>query len=179
MHQITYKTELLRKIGMHITEKCFYTDFEYNIKPLPYIRSVNAYNLCVYVYRIGREGQSVQRSSWFKNIEQGITVSTNLAAYYESVKKDISSEKMRKYIRKAVSDSTKNKYVILTSMPKDMKPLDKIKLYDKKLKSISEEIYQYTLDAATPKWRFLIKLMRNSGFVLFRPINMLVRNFNP
>lgn len=174
MHQITYRTSLLKETGMHITEKCFYTDFEYLIKPLPYVQSVNTYDLCVYVYRIGREGQSVQLSSWFKNIDQGITVTTNLAKYYENIKKDIVSEKMKNYIRNAIVSSARNKYVILTSMPKALKPKEKIKSYDNKLKNASEEIYYKAASNVIKKSSLLIKILRDTGFVLFTPINILV-----
>lgn len=174
MHQITYRTSLLKKIGMQITENCFYTDFEYLIKPLPYIQSLNTYDLCVYVYRVGREGQSVQLSSWFKNIDQGLTVTTNLAGYYEIVKQDIASDKMKSYIRNAIVSSARNKYVILTSMPKALRPKERIQVYDKKLKNASEEIYYCSVKSLTKKSSLLIKMLRGTNFVLFTPANALV-----
>ena len=174
MHQIAYRTALLKKIGMRITEKCFYTDLEYLIKPLPYIQTLTAYDLCVYVYRVGREGQSVQLNSWFKNIEQGITVTLNLAAYYESVKKDITSNKMKRYIKNDVVSSARSKYVIISAMPNDLNPKDKIMAYDRRLKNVSEEIYCQVAKDAGKKSSLLILLLRATGFALFSPVNAIV-----
>ena len=174
MHQITYRTEVLKNIGLHITENCFYTDFEYNIKPLPYIRSVTAYNLGVYIYRTEREGQSVQRSSWFKNIDQATKVSENMAVYYEKIKKDIIYPKTKEYIKNTIADSAKNKYVILTSMPSNMNSYDKVRLFDERLKKASKEIYNHVPVVASEKWGYMIKFLRKTNFSTFKIINLIV-----
>ncbi len=173
--QIAYKTEMLRNINLHITEKCFYTDFEFVIKSLPYVNTLNTYNLCVYVYRMGREGQSVQRSSWFNNINQGILVTLNLTEYYEKIKNSIVSLKMKIYMRDAISGSALNKYKILSQMPLEMKPDEKIKEYDFKLKNLSKEIYKSVLYVSSAKWKLPIIMMRCSNFILFKPFNLVIR----
>lgn len=38
MHELTIKTELLRKNNINITEGCFYTDNEYTFLPLMYAK---------------------------------------------------------------------------------------------------------------------------------------------
>ena len=174
MHQIAYRTSLLREIDLRITENCFYTDFEYNMKPLPYVRTICGLDLTVYIYRIGREGQSIQMSSWFRNIDQGITVSTNLAAYYEKTKDAVKTEKMRDYLRFCIADSTKNKYLILLMMPKDLEPYPKLVRYDILLKRASREIYEHTLQVASPRWRWIIATLRFTRFFLYRPISYMV-----
>ena len=178
MHQITYKTELLRNINLRITENCFYTDFEFIMKPLPYIKNVTCLDLAVYIYRLGREGQSVLLSSWFKNIDQGLRVTTNLSEYYENVKNSISSEKMKNYMRDSISDSVKNKYIYLTLMPKENEPKTKIKDFSKNLKRVSPEIYKNTIKIAPPVWKLAIGLLRVSGYLLFDPIRIVMRRHN-
>ena len=89
MHQSAYKTQLLKSINLKITEKCFYTDLEYMLKPAIYLKTCTCYDLNVYMYRIGREGQSVQLKSWQKNIDQATKVTLNLCEYFENKKRKI------------------------------------------------------------------------------------------
>lgn len=59
MHESTFKTSILKSMNLNITEHCFYTDTEYVISVIPFVNSVWFFNNPIYVYRIGREGQSV------------------------------------------------------------------------------------------------------------------------
>lgn len=59
MHAISYRTSLLQKNKIKLTEKCFYTDQEYDLLPLKYVETIRFVPNIVYCYRIGRAEQSV------------------------------------------------------------------------------------------------------------------------
>ena len=40
MYTICYRTEILRKNNIKLLEKCFYTDTQYAMYPIPYINSI-------------------------------------------------------------------------------------------------------------------------------------------
>ncbi|WP_314878918.1 glycosyltransferase family 2 protein, partial [Haemophilus parahaemolyticus] len=50
MHSITIKTSILRNNNIKIDENCFYVDLEYNVFPMPYIKTVSYFDLPVYRY---------------------------------------------------------------------------------------------------------------------------------
>lgn len=114
MHSAAFKTSLLKRIGINITEHALYTDFEFMIKSLCPCESVAFFDADVYRYRLGRSGQSVQISSWLKNIDQACHVTLGVVEYCEYFlrREGLSEEKKRWLKRNAVS-SARNKYKYL------------------------------------------------------------------
>uniref|UniRef100_UPI00402A164D glycosyltransferase family 2 protein n=1 Tax=Prevotella sp. TaxID=59823 RepID=UPI00402A164D len=64
---VAFKTDLLRRINMKWPEHVFYSDTYYVLKPLQYVSTVRLLSYPVYVYDIGREGQSVSIKSLQRN----------------------------------------------------------------------------------------------------------------
>lgn len=67
MHCLTYKTELLRKIGYVQTEGVCYTDTEYLYVPLSCSKDIYFMNIALYQYLLDRDGQSMARAQVVKN----------------------------------------------------------------------------------------------------------------
>lgn len=140
MHFLAIRTDLLKNNGIHITEKCFYTDLEYVIKPLPYINRVALLDAVVYMYRIGRDEQSVSIKNWQKNIEQAVKVTYELASYYNNLEKEKIDKNKLIYIQEKVVDSAINKYRIFLSFKSGCAIKKKIRDYDNQLRNISIKI---------------------------------------
>ncbi len=62
MHSATIKTDILKNMKRRITEHCFYTDIELVYCPLSMFNSYYVWHKPVYIYRLGREGQSMSVS---------------------------------------------------------------------------------------------------------------------
>lgn len=86
MHSLTYRTELLH--GIKITEHSFYVDLEYISFPLRCCRSFEFQPICLYQYRLGRTGQSVDPAIQKKRIGQVYNVISNLFAFYDSLDRE-------------------------------------------------------------------------------------------
>lgn len=78
MHAITYKTSLLREIGLCLDEGVSYTDLEYVFFPQKALKSLRFLNLDLYEYHIGREGQTVDQKSQVKSIKSLLVVTKRL-----------------------------------------------------------------------------------------------------
>ena len=142
MHFLSFKTSLLKESKMKITENCFYTDVEYILKPIPFVKTISFCDSVVYMYRIGREGQSVSIKSWQKNIAMALTVTYVLIDYYKKICNDNNiTEYKKEYIYRRVLGTTANKYKIFLSF----KPNENIKKelieYDNKIKKLDERLY--------------------------------------
>ena len=59
-----YKTEPLKDAGFTLSEKKPYVDMEYNAFSLKKIKTLVYYDLNIYRYLIGREGQTISRDFW-------------------------------------------------------------------------------------------------------------------
>lgn len=85
-HIVTYKTSILREIGLHLQHGISYTDNEYVFFPLDHVHSVIYYRLPVYQYFVGREGQTTSREAILKQSRQIEQVFIRLFDYYNSNK---------------------------------------------------------------------------------------------
>lgn len=84
MHAICIKTEILQENNILIDENCFYVDLEYNVFPMPYIKTISYFELPIYRYRLGSPTQSVSMSSYIKNIKMHEKVLFALIHFYNS-----------------------------------------------------------------------------------------------
>lgn len=92
----TYKTEVLRKAKFKISEKKPYVDMEFNAFSLQYVNKVVYYDLDIYRYLIGREGQTISRDFWKKKYKAHEHILFNLCNYVMEDK--ILSSRKKKYI---------------------------------------------------------------------------------
>ena len=91
-----YRLEVLRKANFKISEKKPYVDMEFNSFSLKYVKTLEYYNLDIYRYLIGREGQTISREYWKKKYKDHMYVIFNiLENVYDS---EEFSECKKKYI---------------------------------------------------------------------------------
>lgn len=69
MPEMTVRTELLKENSIEIMEHCFYTDVQFRIETCSMVRTLTFFNKPVYLYRIGREGQSCCKEGFLKHHE--------------------------------------------------------------------------------------------------------------
>ncbi len=74
MHALTYRTALLREVGLELPEHTFYVDNLYAYLPMPAVRTVHYLDLDLYHYHIGRPDQSVSESVMVKRADQQLKV---------------------------------------------------------------------------------------------------------
>ncbi len=74
MHSVIYRTQMLRDIELVLPEHCFYVDNIFVYVPLPHVHSIRYFNVDMYRYFIGREGQSVNEDVMKSRIDQHLRV---------------------------------------------------------------------------------------------------------
>lgn len=89
MHAICYKTEVLKRKCIKLTEHCFYTDSEYVLYPLIYIQTVIYFPINLYQYRIGVEGQSVSLDGIRKHLKDLEKVISQINTYFDNYGKKL------------------------------------------------------------------------------------------
>ncbi len=96
MHSMTIRTELLRRAmeeqGLMIDEDCYYVDAEYILYPIPYVKTISFIDDFVYIYRIGRTGQSISLEKMRKNEADYDKVLTSLISFYKAATGSIEDE---------------------------------------------------------------------------------------
>lgn len=177
MHALAYRTDLLVDNNVRITEHCYYTDYEFTVKPLLYANTAVYIDANVYQYRIGRDGQSVSIDSVKRNVDMAITTSLNLAAFYEDeVKLRLGDNLKQKLMLNQVASSTRNKYQILFLLDSPSEGKIKLFRYDRQLKSISADVYEKTV--GSKRMRVVMRLLRIGNGILYPVVAFAVkRNF--
>ncbi len=161
MHSTTYKTDVLKKMGPIIDEKCFYVDVEYTLFPLKYVSDFVCYDFPVYEYLLGTPTQSMNRKVRIDRREQHLKVLYNVAEYYEREKAQLSDNKSRVILR-LTRYVMLNQYKIYFSM-NDAKALDEVRDFDKKIGKLSPDVYR----GPEGRFMYIVRFNRITGFVLF------------
>lgn len=85
MHNLVVKTEIMKDYV--ILDNCFYTDMQYLIFPIRYIKTVMYLDYYVYMYRVSLGTQSMNPKSMQKNIDMHTKVLFSLVNYFEDYRK--------------------------------------------------------------------------------------------
>lgn len=121
MHNTMFKTEILKKNKIKL-DNGFYTDIEYVLLPLPFVKKIAYFAEPLYVYRIAREGQSMSKASMRKNAPQHLLVLKRLIDEFDKAKKNLMPE-TEKYLIDAIGRmaNTELRVELLKEEPKEAK----------------------------------------------------------
>ncbi len=84
MHALTYRTDLLRRIGYHQTEGISYTDTEWSSLPVFHAQTILFLDLNVYQYNLDRAGQTMAPEVLIKSLPQIEKVTDSMLDYYRA-----------------------------------------------------------------------------------------------
>ena len=170
MYTLTYKTDILKKNNIRLSEHTFYTDTEYAIYPIIYCKTIAICHFPIYFYNVGREGQSVGLESRLKHYEDQIKVSKRLVGFLNEVEKDITPNQtkyLQIYISYMVACSIGD-FLILLKCNKEN--LQKIKDFEQYIYDNNKEIY-YKIEKTSK----LVKLLRKSNYKLYKFLHLYKR----
>lgn len=160
MHCSCFRTKLLQDHNITITEHCFYTDVELVNRPLPYFESICISHLPLYVYRIGREGQSVSKTGVRKHYKEHETVFWNLLEIYQSLS-DTQTAK-RQFLRQRLVKEIAAQMKFYCYLERGKDPHGEMKAFGTRLRREAPEL----LKAAMSYSRF-VKLMVLSNYAAY------------
>jgi len=162
MHSLMFKTNLLKENNIRILEHCFYTDVEYSVYPFLYAKTLKVINLPLYVYRIGREGQSVSVEGRLKHYKDHLRIDykmLELIKNNKNVNKNI-MEYLNDYFASIFASCISN-YLLLLKPSRENYNL--IKEYDNKILTTSKSIYE-KMNGKSGTVRYI----RKSGFFKYQ-----------
>ena len=99
-HGIIYKTDILQKHSIRVTERIFFEDTELSLYPLPFVETLFYIPLPLYCYRLEREGQSCSSEGIKKHIDDLQTV---LIHSFEFYNKNYRDSGKRQYYKKRIA----------------------------------------------------------------------------
>lgn len=150
MHKMAVKTELLIENNVKISEKCFYTDMEYVFNIIKYMDTYICFDITLYHYLVGRNGQSMSRAGMIKNKEDAKQVLEKEAVIFNTVTNCAKKNIMKKWMC-IHAWHVINSYLLCGSNQQNKNELIEL---DMKIKNELPEIYELT------NQKIVYKLMR-------------------
>lgn len=98
MHNIFYRTQMLRDCGMELPKHTFYVDNIFAFQPLPYVKKLYYMDVNLYHYFIGRDDQSVNEKVMIGRIDQQIRVNKIMIDVMSAVDFSEKSSRLKKYM---------------------------------------------------------------------------------
>lgn len=168
MHSLTYKTNILQANNI-ILDNGFYTDIEYALYPLPYVKNVSYFPKVIYVYRLGQEEQSVNPKQQLKHLDQHTEVLNNLLQYIKD--NNLFDFEHLSCYKNRVGLMLLSEIRLLLCLPNSDETKNKIIDYVRYCKN--DKIYYKNIKKSRS-----IRLLINSNFLLYNFIgNALKRKF--
>ena len=100
MHAMTYLREILIKMNYHQTEGISYTDQEWSFFPMTEVERIHYCPINLYRYYVGRPGQTIDISMYYKNIAQNFSIlKSTIDFYYHKSEKICSWKRIYLYNR--------------------------------------------------------------------------------
>lgn len=161
MHNVTWKTSILKEHPIHL-DNCFYTDSEYLLFPIPYVKTVTVLNLTVYMYRVSLSTQSMNITSLQRNRDMHRMVLSHLADAYAAYEKAEGFEKNTgEFMRRCIAGMAGMQLLIYLSMEDTARYKAAAREMVQEIREKSSALYHTVHQAKT------FALLRRSGFLLF------------
>ena len=164
MHALTIRSAILKQNHIQIDEHCYYVDCEYITYPIPFARTVYFYPKFLYMYRLGRNGQSMDIRSMQKNRMQHQKVLDSLLKFYAGLH-GLSDGSMR-YIERCIAQVVENQFQIYISMGCESGIKKELRNWDQGLKKRYPRIYSATRKKS-------ITMLRRTNYTML-PIGTIV-----
>lgn len=158
IHSLTIRTSILKENEIRVDEHVYYEDAEYILYPIPYCKNVYYDPTFVYMYRLGRNGQSVDIESMKRHAKDHMQVLNSMFEYY--IDNQFIQQYKKKYLERGIALSVQNQYQIYLAMGNEPGIYEKMKRFDEKLREYYPGIYH----AVTKK---SIWAIRHSNYKLF------------
>lgn len=98
MHNIFYRTQMLRDCGMELPKHTFYVDNIFAFQPFPHVKKLYYTDINLYHYFIGRDDQSVNEKVMIGRIDQQIRVNKIMIDVMASTDFSDKSSRLKKYM---------------------------------------------------------------------------------
>ena len=149
MHNVTFKTELVKKKDVKL-DNGFYTDIEYLLLPMKYVKTISFLKENIYMYRVSLSTQSMNIKSLQRNVAMHELVVKHLIEYYEKNKEKMNSQ-LREYISNRISNMCGTQLFILLSFNPAKQYKNEIKNFNSYVKNSSADIYKKYYNKKTNK----------------------------
>ncbi len=164
MHALVIRTAILKDHNIRLDEHCFYVDVEYILYPIPYVNTVEYFDIYVYMYRLAQATQSVSMAGFQKHIQNHIDVIYHVLDYINEYKKQTDYNKLKgTYMARRIGDMINDQASIFSSYSLREKGIKK-KFMDFDVKIKEKSLYAYKRSSELSG---MLRLLRKTNFRMY------------
>ena len=168
MHNMTVLTELFRENCPPLDEFCFYVDNEFILYPAPFVKTVTFLKSNLYMYRIGRDTQSVDIRKMQERVDQHRKVLFRLLEYFQKMEQEGRLGTAREYMADGIGRMAASQIKIYLSFQPSVQHKQEIRELDQMLLKNYPDIYFAVKNQA-------VCLLRKSRYWLYWPASVFLR----
>lgn len=144
IHAITYRTQMLQGFGLTVGDR-YYGDIEYNLYPLPHVRTIRVMPVNITVYFRGSDAQSTSTAGYARHYKDYVAMSQRITMFSLSAAATLHPN-LRKFIVETIRGTAVRAYYLMMSpvyAGKAEGVKAELKEYDRWLKATDKELYRY------------------------------------
>lgn len=172
-HLIVYRSEVLTRSGLTLPSHRLFTDGLFNSVPIAFCETARYFDICVYCYRLGREGQSVERSSIIQHALDLKLLIEDQFAFYDGAKR----KKLRNlvYLKHRFEGDYVASLTPYLYAPVSKETLERFKAYEKNVGAICPEISN--IEDVHGRKAFFVKLCRKTNYAAYWLLKLVPERF--
>lgn len=167
-----YRTEVLKRSGLTLPSHRLFTDSLYCAIPTVLCETARYFDICVYCYRLGREGQSVDPSARYQHARDLRLVIEELFAFYNEAKRN--KQRNLVCLEHQLELEYKTSLTPYLYAPVSRKVLGQLKEYEKNVGSLCPEVFKLEHTHGS-RIAFFIKLCRKTNYAAYWLLKLLPR----
>lgn len=169
LHAVTYKTSILRDKNIKVTEHCFYEDYQYDLYPVPYLKTVFVLDYPVYWYLVGQKTQSVDAANALKNVDMCYKVYCDMVSHYERNKGQYNKD-LDLYMQNKITVFLRSLYHIFLRNGYSGNVFEKYVEITDRIKADTESFYTRVAEQ-----NFYIKLLQTKNRTIFKILSVMMK----
>lgn len=144
IHAITYRTKMLQDFGMTVGDR-YYGDIEYNLYPLPHVKTMCVLPLNITVYFRGSDEQSTSTTGYAKHYKDYAAMSQRITDFYCAIPSNIHPTLIQFIQETVYGTAVRTYYLMLSPIYAGRTPgvSESLRNYDRWLKSSNKDIYRH------------------------------------
>jgi glycosyltransferase involved in cell wall biosynthesis len=162
---ITYRTQILHDTAYRQLEGIAYTDVEYCFYPLAGVNSFAYIDIVLYRYTIGREGQTVNVETYYKNRDHALQIIQKMIDYLQQQSEKSAAKKELQYY--AVIRVVFFYYTSILSHTRNEYDEEKMRTMDNAIKVIDTVLYKAIGERRYLTFLKPIKLWRRKNIYVY------------
>lgn len=166
-HTVTYRTSILQDNCIEVSKR-YYSDYQFQVYPMPFIKTISYLDVEIYVYRIGREGQSISIKGYQSHIDDHQKVMFKLLTYFE-LNKEKCNNNVKKYMLKRLSTFINTDLSVMLSFRTNKQNKEKIIELVNEIKKNSLVTFEFA------KNEKILKILINSKYKLYFIMSIIKR----